>query len=238
MNLYLRKDGRFESRIPNGKRSDGKRSFLYVLARTKEQCIERVQAICQKNRPHGTCNLTMTDLFYEWHHSILYRVKESTAANYIMKAEKHILPAFGGLPVGDITSDHIYAFIAEKQQADFSPRYIADIVILMKSVFKYAVRTYQIANPLDGIVLPKKKQAEIQLLDEAEQKTLLQYIGQHQNRSTLGVTIALTGGLRIGESGLLNLITNTITPTIKFSFAAFFLQKNSKHPSSIEESYE
>lgn len=29
--------------------------------------------------------------------------------------------------------------------------------------------------------------------------SVLQYIGQHQNRSTLGVTIALTGGLRIGE---------------------------------------
>lgn len=47
MNLYLRKDGRFESRIPNGKKPDGKRAFLYVLARTKEQCIERVQAIYQ-----------------------------------------------------------------------------------------------------------------------------------------------------------------------------------------------
>ena len=45
MNLYLRKDGRYESRVPNGKKPDGKRAFLYVLARTKEQCIERVQAI-------------------------------------------------------------------------------------------------------------------------------------------------------------------------------------------------
>ena len=199
MNLYLRKDGRFESRIPNGKRSDGKRSFLYVLARTREQCIERVQAICQGNRPHGTCTLTMADLFSEWHRSILHRVKESTAANYTMKADKHILPSFGSLPVGSITANHIYAFISEKQQAGFSPRYIADMVILMKSVFKYAVRTYQIVNPLDSVVLPKKKQPEIQLLDEAEQKTLQQYIGQHQNRNTLGVAIALTGGLRIGE---------------------------------------
>ncbi len=51
MNLYLRKDGRYESSVPNGKTPDGKRAFLYVLARTKEQCIERVQAICQQNRP-------------------------------------------------------------------------------------------------------------------------------------------------------------------------------------------
>ncbi|MCR4851041.1 MAG: site-specific integrase, partial [Lachnospiraceae bacterium] len=140
MNLYLRKDGRFESRIPNGKRSDGKRAFLYVLARTKEQCIERVQAIKQRNHPQGICDLTMTDLFSEWHRSIIHRVKESTAANYIMKANKHILPAFGDLPVGEITADCIYSFISEKQQAGFAPRYIADMVVLMKSVFKYAVR--------------------------------------------------------------------------------------------------
>ena len=159
MNLYLRKDGRYESRVPNGKKPDGKRAFIYVLARNKEQCIERVQAICQQNRPQGYCALTVTELFSEWHRSILHRVKESTAANYTMKADKHILPAFGDMPVSTLTADSIYDFIAEKQKAGFSPRYIADIVILMKTIFKYAVRTYQIFNPLDGIVLPKRKPA-------------------------------------------------------------------------------
>lgn len=199
MNLYLRKDGRYESRVPNGKKSNGKRAFLYVLARTKEQCIERVQAICQRNKPQGYCELTVADLFNEWHRSILHRVKESTAANYAMKADKHILPAFGDSVVSSVTANHIYDFIAEKQRNGFSPRYIADIIILMKTIFKYAVRTYKIFNPMDGIVVPKKKSPEIQLLDESEQKTLQQYIGNHQNRSTLGAAIALTTGLHIGE---------------------------------------
>lgn len=199
MNLYQRKDGRFESRIPNGKKPDGKRAFLYVLARSKEQCVERVQAICQQNRPQGNCALTLSELFSEWHRSILHRVKESTAANYTMKADKHILPKFGDQAVSSITSDHIYSFISDKQKAGLSPRYIADIVILMKTIFKYAARIYQIFNPLEGIVLPKKKSPEIQLLDEAEQKTLHQYIGTHQNRSTLGTALSMTTGLRIGE---------------------------------------
>ena len=199
MNLYLRKDGRYESRVPNGKNSDGKRMFLYVIARTKEQCIERVQALYQQNRPQGYCALTVAELFNEWYRSILYRVKESTSANYFMKADKHILPAFGEKIVSSITADHIYTFISNKQKAGFSPRYIADIVILMKTIFKYAVRTYQIFNPLDGIVLPKKKSPGIQLLDEAEQKTLQRYIGTHQNRSTMGTALSMTTGLRIGE---------------------------------------
>lgn len=184
MNIYLRKDGRYESRIPTGKK-DGKRTFLYVLARTKEQCIERITAICQKNKSHGNCTMTMSELFAEWHRSILHRVKESTAVNYSMKADKHILPAFGDKAVNTITADHIYSFISDKQKAGFSHRYIADIVILMKSIFKYAVKTYHIFNPMDGIILPKKKSPEIQLLDASEQRSLQQYISAHQNRSTL-----------------------------------------------------
>ena len=153
MNIYLRKDGRFESRIPNGKKPDGKRAFIYVLARTKEQCIERIQAVFQQNKPQGYCQKTMQELFSEWYRGILHRIKESTAANYTMKAEKHILPSFGSTIVSQITTDDIYEFITEKQKAGFSPRYIADIVILMKTIFKYAVRTYQIFNPTDGMVV-------------------------------------------------------------------------------------
>ena len=199
MNLYLRKDGRYESRIPNGKKSDGKKAFLYVFARTKEQCIERVKAIFRQNRPNGYCDLTVAELYNEWHHSILHRVKESTAANYTMKADKHILPSFGEKTISSISTNQIYDFIAEKQKAGFSPRYIADIVILMKTIFKYAAKTYSIINPLNGISLPKKKSPEIRLLDKSEQKTLQEYIGSHQNRSTMGTALSMTTGLRIGE---------------------------------------
>ena len=45
----------------------------------------------------------------------------------------------------------------------------------------------------------KRKSPEIQLLDEAEQKTLQQYIGDNQNRSTMGTALSMTTGLRIGE---------------------------------------
>ena len=121
MNLYLRKDGRYESRVPNGKKPDGKRAFIYVLARNKEQCIERVQAIYRQHRPQGYCTLTVAELFSEWHRSILHRVKESTAANYTMKADKHILPAFGDMPVSTLTADSIYDFIAEGRL--FTPIY-------------------------------------------------------------------------------------------------------------------
>lgn len=198
LNIYHRHDGRWEGRIPRGKKN-GKRKFQYVLARTREQCIEKMVAIRQSEQPQEKCSKTIAELFNEWHGSILHRVKESTAANYSMKADKHILPVFGNKTVSSIAQEDIYAFISAKQKDGLSIRYIADIVILMKTMFKYAVRTYHIFNPMDGIILPKKKSPEIQLLDNTEQKQLQKYVSEHQNRSTLGVALSMSTGIRIGE---------------------------------------
>lgn len=198
MNIYHRKDGRWEGRISRGKKN-GKRKFQYVLARTKEQCAEKIEEIRRTEMQHEDCGKTVSELFTEWHRSILHRVKESTAANYTMKADKHILPIFGGKSISTVVSDDIYKFISEKQKAGLSPRYIADIVILMKSIFKYAVRIYHIFNPMDGITLPKKKSSEIQLLDDADQQKLQQHVSAHQNLSTLGVALSYSTGIRIGE---------------------------------------
>lgn len=119
LNIYHRHDGRWEGRISRGKKN-GKRKFQYVLARTKEQCIEKMTAIRQSEHPQGKCLKTISELFNEWHCSILHRVKESTAANYTMKADKHILPVFGNKTVSAIVQEDIYAFISAKQKAGLS----------------------------------------------------------------------------------------------------------------------
>lgn len=84
MNIYQRRDGRFEGRISCGKCSNGTRRFQYFFGKTKEDVREK-----------DNCSLTVTQLFSEWHKSIKHKVKESTAANCYLKANKHILPALG-----------------------------------------------------------------------------------------------------------------------------------------------
>ena len=83
--------------------------------------------------------------------------------------------------------------------AGLSNRYIADILIEMKSIYKYAVRKYHIVNPLDGITMPKVKKPEIQLLDEKEQKKLQEYLFQNPSRSNICIALTMATGLRIGE---------------------------------------
>lgn len=199
MNLYYRKDGRWEGRISRGKKKNGKRKFQYIISRNKEDVISRINMIRQSEQNYQSCYKTLDTVFYEWFNTVKYHIKESTASNYRMKAEKHILPSFGKKLIDSITQKDIYNFIDQKRKDRLSDRYIADIIILIKGIFKYSVKTYHIFNPMEGLVLPKRKNTEIQLLDSSEQSKLQEYISKNQNLGTLGTALSYSTGIRIGE---------------------------------------
>ena len=199
-NIYRRKDGRWEGRIPRGKKPNGKRKFKYIFGISKEQVRKKMEEFLNlEAQQSNDCTKTISALFTEWYNNAVHRVKESTAANYSMKANNHILPQFGDKKISEISSDDVYDFIELKQNDGLSNRYISDIVVLIKSIFKYAVRLYRIVNPMDGVVLPKRKAPDIKLLDKDEQKKLQEHISNNHNRSTMGIALTMESGLRIGE---------------------------------------
>lgn len=59
MNIYQRRDGRFEGRISRGKRSNGTRRFQYFFGRTKEDVREKM---AKERRKRSNCQLTVTKL--------------------------------------------------------------------------------------------------------------------------------------------------------------------------------
>lgn len=198
-NVYLRKDGRWEGRIIKGKKENGNRRFQYIFAKTKEEVIEKIIELKAQERQRIKCNKLFIEIYDEWLRSIRHKTKESTIANYIMKARKHLLPIFGDRMVISISQDDVYTFIENKFKDALSKRYINDIIVLMKSIVKFAVKTYHIPNPLDGITMPKNAKPEIQLLDNEEQKELQRYIAENQNHTTLGIALSMSTGIRIGE---------------------------------------
>lgn len=197
-NIYKRKDGRFEGRIPIYN-SDGSRKYKYFFAKTKEEVIEKMIEYKKLLNTSEGKNITFRSVYTDWFQSISYRIKESTAANYILKADKHILPCFGSSKISDITSSSVYQFICDKQDKGLSNRYISDILILMKSVFKFASRKHHTPNPMEDIVMPKKQKSNIRLLTNDEEQKLLRIIKDNLNLTSLGIILARMTGLRIGE---------------------------------------
>ena len=169
-NAYQRKDGRWEARLYSFDNISGKRAYRAFYGLTKEEALQKRLSALSFSFGGKITEISVRDLFAEWFQVISNRVKPSTLANYRMKAEKHIIPAFGGIMCHEITTKSVYDFINAKINSGLSARYVSDIFVLMKSLFKYAKKVYNIPNQLDGIVVPKPAKREICLLTAQEQE--------------------------------------------------------------------
>ena len=158
MTTYKRVDGRWECRIFMGKDDKGKRVFKSFFGKSSEEAEYKAMFVQDHSEDeYVVTEMTVRELVTEWLHLTASRIKESTAANYVMKAEKHLIPAFGEIKCCLLKAKDIYAFIESKLKEGLSARYLTDIIVLFKSIFRYASREYRIRNALDGIILPKKE---------------------------------------------------------------------------------
>ena len=197
-NIYYRQDGRFEGRILKGKR-EGKRKYQYFFGKTREEVRNKMEHYHYRTNKNQCCSKPLAILIEDWFFNIRHQIKESTMANYRMKIAKHILPTFGKMPIDSIHSNEIYKFIDCKKKLGLSNRYISDILVLMKSIFKYAYKTYKIDNIMDGIVMPKKHRVEIRILNDDEDKKLCDILAQKNDLTSIGIYLSRVTGLRIGE---------------------------------------
>ena len=164
---YLRRDGRWESRLSlvsvNGKRQS--KSFY---GRTREEAEGKLISASLGNASATEKEMTVRELCAECMSVSSHRVKLSTFANYRMKIEKHIIPQLGDMMCYELSSKILYGFMQDKLDKGLSARYVADIMVLLKTVFKYAQREYNIANPFYNIVMPKCSRPEVRLLTDNE----------------------------------------------------------------------
>ena len=196
-NIYKRKDGRYEARIALGKDSMGKRLYRSFYGKSPEDA--EMKLLSAGGQHYAVTEITVKEITTEYLATMKPRLKESTYANYKMKAEKHIIPSFGEKRCCFLGTSDITDFIGSKTRSGLSARYVADILVLLKSIFRFAARTYNIRNPLDGIKLPKCVKTEVAVLNKDEQSRLLRYISGTDDPCSLGIVIALYTGMRIGE---------------------------------------
>ncbi len=197
---YKRKDGRWECRIALGS-ENGHKKYRSFYGKTKEEAEFKMVSACQSavSDENSVTEMTVKELALEWLMISKNRIKESTEANYRMKIEKHIVPAFGGMNAAMLKAKAVYEFMEEKLRSGLSARYVSDIMVVLKSIFRYAAHEYHINNVIDGIVMPKKSKPEINIMSKEEQNRLSNYISNNRNNSTLGVALSLYTGMRIGE---------------------------------------
>ena len=194
-NIYRRKDGRYEGRVLLGKDESGKRIYKSFYGKTAVEVELKLSAI--SGHDYEITDLTVKDIILEYLTAIKPQIKESTWANYRMKSEKHIIPVLGNIQCCMLNVTDIHNFIDLKKRQKLSSRYIADVLVLLKSVFRYASKLHNFQNPLENYKIPRSAKCDVAILSKPEQERLIRYI--HNDYRYLGITIALYTGMRIGE---------------------------------------
>lgn len=209
-----RKDGRWEGRIVIGYDDNGYPKTKNVLAKTKKECVEKLQKIkaeCgglkpEKVRPEMAFGDWLT-YWYENHSKP--KIRPTTQETYESRIRLHIIPEIGDIPLNKLTQNDLQQFygrLKESGRKRFTDKYgegLSDRMVRMchatcRSALEKAVQDGLIrVTPAIGCKLPPKKAREMQVLTREElQRFLIQAKFEGYYEVFL---LDLATGLRRGE---------------------------------------
>ena len=128
----------------------------------------------------------------------LRNMKPSTVRDYTSAFRAHWTPEFGHSKLDSITLEHLQRYVAERLDRGMSPRRMADIIVPLKTMFKWAVKwNYLRFSPATDLQKPKFDTPEMDWLTPEEAQRLLAEIEPYWQ--ALFMTMFMTGA-RPGEA--------------------------------------
>lgn len=205
-NIYKRKDGRYEGRVPVGYRENGTLKYKSVYARTLSEVREKISQFysVRQEQTISSLKLTVREAAEQWLCSVKLRVKESSFANYSNIVSKHILPTLSGEYFSGLTTQKLNNFIHSKLQfgrldghGGLSAKTVRDIMRVYHSIEQYAVQEYGVKSI--NFTMPKVERKQLNVLNFSERNRLEQYLLHNLNSTNLAILLCLFTGLRIGK---------------------------------------
>ena len=195
-NIYKRKDGRWEGRIYDSKTHKYKSVYgkSYMQVKEKLSYIETDQ-----NQSKGESFFLFNAILIEWLEEKRNEIKESSYYCYKSKLNKHILPFFKSIRYSNVNETKITDFIKLKIRENLSSKYIADMVIIIKSAAKWCEKSKGYLNRISSVSNIKIRTGIPILLNIEEQKTLQGYLLSENSCTAMGIYLCMYTGLRIGE---------------------------------------
>ena len=197
-NIYKRRDGRWEARVPLGKKADGRPYFKYLYASTYREVL------LQKNNYEKTISLKNTqvisnalfsDAAYNWLLNSARRWKPSTYIKYKNCLEKYILPRWKKLYVRNIQQG-TYDRLMEVLQQELSGGSIRTINTIISGILKYALNYLPVK--CTGTVSDHAKRP-LDILSDGESCRLLAYLEANNDLISIGIRLTLFSGIRLGD---------------------------------------
>ena len=205
-NIYKRKDGRYEGRVPVGYHDNGKIRYKSVYARTLSEVKEKMAAIYSIGQKQSTpaSKMTFWEIAEQWLLMAKLRVKPSSYANYLNIVNKHLLPSWGGAFMTNLTAASINDFIWQKLnngrlngKGGLSAKSVRDIMTVFRSISVYAAREYGFREI--HFTMPKTEQKRLEVLNADERSRLIRFLLANPSRTNAAILLCMFTGLRVGE---------------------------------------
>lgn len=212
-NIYKRKDGRWEGRYIKSHDGYGRAKYGYVYGKSYREAKQKQHSAMtglkdfpeKENRQVVSSRSNIRTLSKVWLAAIKPQIKQATFNKYQNLLASYVLPHLGDIDICDLAVDKLYECCNHllqkggKKGTGLSAKTVSDALSLIRRIICYAGSLgYNCActGKEFSINQPSKR---INVLTQAEQDLLCQYLYQHQSERNLGILLCLFTGLRIGE---------------------------------------
>lgn len=207
--IRKRANGTWEGRYSDGRNDNGRQIQRSVYGKTRKEVAEKLNAVLYQKQCGSYVtpnNILVQDWLDQWlKNYAVISIRPSTYINYEGYVHNHIIPAFGKIPLQDITPVIVQNFYNQKFESGradgkggLSAKTIRNMHNMLHQAFEQAkINGIIMNNPADGAVIPRQEKKEMRVLSVQEQKALLKVL--HLHRLGFAILFDLATGLRIGE---------------------------------------
>lgn len=208
-NITKRKDGRWEARLIYGYDDSGKAKYKYFYAdsyskaKAKKEFAQSELFLQSSQIPPNA--LTINDLIGEFLIHKKATVKISTMAHYENILKNHVVNSLGTQKLMYLKSTTIDEFsrnlltCGTKSGDGLSPKTVRDVLSLLHSLFKYAVKQKYMSSEILNFSMPRLPSKETVILKDEDRVVLENFAMQKKDSYRFGMLLCLYTGLRIGE---------------------------------------
>ena len=205
MNIYKRKDGRWEGRIRQNTTLEGEKKYRSVYGNSYGEVRQKMILLsAEQGEGRQKCPLTVRQVVDLWIKDKKDGWKPSTYSCYRQLIERHIYKGAGSLRADTFTNTEFAKFLEGIKKGNdgskISPSYARNIGSVIRQAFNYAAREYHYNLPV--LEEPKKGKAEkrLEIPPDGAMDKLKKYLLAHTEDATCtGILIAYYTGIRIGE---------------------------------------
>jgi integrase len=200
--IYERKDGRFAAVVNVGYRN-GKRVRKTFYGETRIEVQEQLKKALREQQlglPVAPDRQTMEEFLLSWLDGTARpRLRPRTFSDYKLIVEKHLVPAFGNVPLQKLGPEHVRNMFAAKTADGLSPRRIGIIRAVLHTALDEALKWGHVGrNVADLVKPPRTSRYQAKTLDGKQAKTFLKAAKRHRLGPLFSVALAV--GLRLGEA--------------------------------------